>query len=98
MLKMSVVASRRSGLTEGYPNRQRQVATGSSDFDGSFEAEKVRIVGAVVERDGKFLMVERLKRSRGFFEFPGTASPIHNSRISAPAPECFGLQILRDSL
>mmetsp|Transcript_24290 Transcript_24290/g.57707 ORF Transcript_24290/g.57707 Transcript_24290/m.57707 type:complete len:215 (-) Transcript_24290:48-692(-) len=50
---------------------QQEVAAGSSDFEGSFSAGKVRIVGAVVERDGKFLMVERLKRSRGFFEFPG---------------------------
>eukprot|EP00961_Rhodomonas_salina_P264740 3578084-Rhodomonas_salina.1 len=51
--------------------QQQEVAAGSSDFEGSFSAGKVRIVGAVVERDGKFLMVERLKRSRGFFEFPG---------------------------
>eukprot|EP00960_Hanusia_phi_P075717 768459-Hanusia_phi.AAC.5 len=37
---------------------------------GESEA-KVKIVGAIVERNGKFLMVERLRRSRGYFEFPG---------------------------
>jgi len=31
----------------------------------------ITIVGAIVEREGKYLMVERLKRSRGYFEFPG---------------------------
>ena len=40
---------------------------------GESEA-KVRIVGAIVERNGKFLMVERLRRSRGYFEFPGSQS------------------------
>lgn len=28
-------------------------------------------VGAVVEREGKVLLVQRLKRSRGYYEFPG---------------------------
>mmetsp|Transcript_41725 Transcript_41725/g.83876 ORF Transcript_41725/g.83876 Transcript_41725/m.83876 type:complete len:218 (+) Transcript_41725:310-963(+) len=68
--------SLRSGATSAHREQLApQIAAGGSEFEGSFDAAKaagkVRIVGAVVEQDGKYLMVERLKRSRGFFEFPG---------------------------
>lgn len=45
----------------------------TAEGEGGMEEteQKITIVGAVVERQGKFLMVERLKRSRGYFEFPG---------------------------
>ena len=43
-------------------------AVGGSGAEGE---AKIIVVGAVVKREGKFLMVERLKRSRGYFEFPG---------------------------
>ena len=41
------------------------------DNQKSSAGPTITIVGAVVEREGKYLMVERLKRSRGYFEFPG---------------------------
>ena len=43
-------------------------AVGGTGAEGE---DKIIVVGAVVKREGKFLMVERLKRSRGYFEFPG---------------------------
>jgi hypothetical protein len=47
---------------------------GSQASEGGEEEHgmKVQVVAAVCEKDGKILMVERTKRSRGFWEFPGT--------------------------
>ena len=57
-------------LTAARPRRRKMVvqAVGGSGAEGE---AKIIVVGAVVKREGKFLMVERLKRSRGYFEFPG---------------------------
>jgi hypothetical protein len=44
-------------------------------------AVKVRVVAAVCEKDGKVLMVERTKRSRGFWEFPGNACHVMLARL-----------------
>jgi len=54
--------------------RQMGVLRAAAEGGGGVKDEdepKITIVGALVERHGKYLMVERLKRSRGYFEFPG---------------------------
>jgi len=62
--------ARRLGVVGAFLlGRLRATAEGEGGIEEN--EQKITIVGAVVERQGKFLMVERLKRSRGYFEFPG---------------------------